>query len=230
MKKVLVVCAHPGDAVIGCGGTLAHHIRNDDQVRLIVFGDGWTSRVKTFEKGLKVVDLDVLESQERRALEVLSVKNVEYCRLPDNRLDDFPLLDLVKIIEKTKSEYLPDIVYTNSPFDLSVDQQKTCRAVITAFRPQPGDNYTDLYAFESLSSTEWNQVDPSRGFKPNFFVDIDKTLHLKLKAFGFMKSEVRIWPHPRSNETIEHLARWRGSSVGVEAAEGFILLRALKFF
>ncbi len=34
-------------------------------------------------------------------------------------------------------------------------------------------------------------------------------------------------PHARSLEALEHLARWRGAQVGVEAAEAFCLLRQL---
>jgi hypothetical protein len=39
--------------------------------------------------------------------------------------------------------------------------------------------------------------------------------------------EMRPWPHARSISALEHLARWRGAQVGVEAAEAFGLLRQL---
>jgi hypothetical protein len=38
---------------------------------------------------------------------------------------------------------------------------------------------------------------------------------------------MRDWPHSRSLEAVEHLARWRGAQVGVQAAEAFCLLRHL---
>jgi len=37
--------------------------------------------------------------------------------------------------------------------------------------------------------------------------------------------EMRSWPHSRSLEAMEHLVRWRGAMVGVEAAEAFMLGR-----
>lgn len=228
VKKILVVCAHPGDEILGCGATLAQHVRQGHQVRVLVLGDGWTSRVKSVEKAKDVVDLDVIEAQGREALKVIGVEQVEFLRLPDNRFDSVPLLDLVKEIESVKRQFSPDILYTNSPFDLSVDQQKTSRAVVTAFRPQPGDNYTDLFCFEVPSSTEWNALGGGGGFVPNYFVDVSEALDIKISAFLKLSFEVRLWPHSRSIEAIEHQAKSRGASVGLPAAETFMLVRAVR--
>ena len=38
-------------------------------------------------------------------------------------------------------------------------------------------------------------------------------------------SESRKFPHPRSPEALSSLARWRGSTVGLGAAEAFELIR-----
>lgn len=230
MKKVLVVCAHPGDEILGCGGTVMHHVRSGDQVRVLVMGDGWTSRVRTIEKARDVVDLDVLEGQGRAALAMLGVDCVDYLRFPDNRFDTLPLLELIKEIEQVKQAFDPDIVYTNSPYDLSVDQLKTSRAVITAFRPQPRDNKVTIFCFEVPSSTEWNIAEGLGNFAPNHFVDIAATLAGKIEAHKKLSMEVRPWPHPRSPEAIEYHARSRGATVGLEAAETFVLLRSVQRF
>lgn len=226
MKNILVVSAHPGDAIFGCGGTLALHAQRGDNIQVIVFGDGWTSRVKSFAKGMEMIDLGPLEESEKNALGAIGISRVKHCRLPDNRLDDVPLLDLVKLVEEAKTRFSPDVVYTNSPHDLNMDQQRTCKAVVTAFRPLPGDKPADLLAFESPSSTEWNALDA--GFRPTVHVDIDTTLGLKKNAAAMLPSEVRKWPHPRSPEGIEHLARYRGTCAGIEAAEAFILMRSIR--
>jgi len=226
--KVLVVCAHPGDEILGCGATLALHVRQGHRVRVLVLGDGLTSRVKSVEKAKDVVDLDVIEEQGREALKALGVQEVEYLRFPDNRFDTVPLLDLVKEIEKVKRKFYPGFVYTNSPFDLSVDQQKTSHAVATAFRPLPGDNRTRLLCFEVASSTEWNVNGDQNAFTPNYFVDVSATLPMKIKSFEKLRFEVRPWPHPRSTRSIEHQARIRGASVGVSAAEAYMLLRGVQ--
>lgn len=227
MKKVLIVCAHPGDEVLGCGGTIALHRLKGDSVKVMILGDGWSSRISTHEKAREAIDLDVLEKKGHESLSILGTDDVQYLRFPDNRFDMVSMLDLVKEIERVKGSYAPELVYTNSPFDLSVDQEKTCRAVVTAFRPQPGERCRQIFAFEVLSSTEWNLSEQRGGFSPNYFVNIESVLAKKIEAFARLDSELRTWPHPRSREGVEFHARTRGALAGVRAAEAFMLLYQL---
>jgi len=54
-------------------------------------------------------------------------------------------------------------------------------------------------------------------FSPNYFVEISATLELKKRALSAYASEMRPWPHARSLEAVEALAKWRGASAGVIA-------------
>lgn len=38
---------------------------------------------------------------------------------------------------------------------------------------------------------------------------------------------MRPFPHPRSIQAVEYLAKWRGTTIGVESAEAFMLVRHL---
>ncbi|HVY58992.1 MAG TPA: PIG-L family deacetylase, partial [Xanthobacteraceae bacterium] len=181
-RRVLTISAHIGDEIMGCGGTLLRHVRAGDAVRVMVLGEGWTSRTRSLQKGLEAVDLDAFEEQAREALGALSITDVCFHRLPDNRFDQMPLLDIVKLIEEQKANFRPDIVYTNTAVDLGVDQRTTCRAVATTFRPQPDESAGELLAFEVRSSTEWDCGLAGRQFQPNHFVDIGETLEAKLEA------------------------------------------------
>ena len=58
-------------------------------------------------------------------------------------------------------------------------------------------------------------------------MDISTQWSRKREALESYSSEMRPWPHPRSIKGVEHLARWRGAQVGVDAAEAFCLLRQL---
>ena len=62
---------------------------------------------------------------------------------------------------------------------------------------------------------------------PNWFVEITSTLERKLAALSAYATEMRPWPHPRSLKAVEHLSRWRGATVRVEAAEAFMLGREI---
>ena len=62
-------------------------------------------------------------------------------------------------------------------------------------------------------------------FCPNVFVGVADTIALKQKAMLVYRSESRPYPHPRSPEAIENMARFRGSAVGVIYAEAFFLVR-----
>jgi len=49
----------------------------------------------------------------------------------------------------------------------------------------------------------------------------------KARGPGVLRAEARDWPHARSARAVESLARWRGASVGAQAAEAFMLIREL---
>jgi len=98
---------------------------------------------------------------------------------------------------------------------------------VTACRPQQGHPVKTLLCFEVPSSTEWQLPGSAPVFAPNWFVDISKTLELKQAALAAYSAELRVWPHPRSRQGVDHLAHWRGATVGVTAAEAFMLGRKL---
>jgi len=112
--------------------------------------------------------------------------------------------------------------------DLNADHRLVNQAIMTAVRPTPGQAVAAVYGFETLSSTEW--VFHSRGtsFRPNRFVGIERTLKLKLDALRAYQAEMRDFPHSRSYETVEMLAKLRGSAVGLAAAEAFTVLREVE--
>ena len=110
---------------------------------------------------------------------------------------------------------------------MNVDHRVIHDAVLAACRPQPNALVRELYFFEVASSTEWQVPGSGRSFVPSVFVDISGTLKKKLRALEAYKSEMRPWPHARSVKSLDHLARWRGATIGVEAAEAFMLGRLI---
>lgn len=219
---VLVVAAHPDDEVLGCGGTIARHARDGEDVHLVFLADGVSSREPSGEHEAGVVRR---RDDARKAAGILGASSVTFNDLPDNQLDTVALLDIARLVEAVVAEHNPTLVYTHHRNDLNVDHRRVHQAVMTACRPIPGSQVRTILAFEVPSSTEWATPGPAESFIPNWFVDTSETLDLAVDALTAYAEEVREWPHPRSPEALVHLARWRGSCVGLHAAEAFMLAR-----
>lgn len=223
--NVLVVAAHPDDEVLGCGGTIARHTQKGDNVYVMIMAEGITSRSNSQCEAIDNLKLDNLAESADKANAILGVKELIRIGLPDNRMDSMLLLDIIKKIENTALGIKPEIVYTHHSGDLNIDHRLTHEAVITVFRPFPDSSVKSLLFFEVNSSTNWQMPGSAQSFTPNWFVDITNTIGLKERALECYTSEMRQYPHTRSIQAVKHLAYWRGSSIGTEAAEAFILGR-----
>ena len=227
-SRVLVVAAHPDDEVLGCGGTIACHADAGDQVQVLIVAEGATSRQKHRDRTEATQELSALGQAAQQASEILGAQGVELLDLPDNRLDSLDRLDLIKLIEERIALYQPQVVYVHHAGDVNVDHRRLHEAVVTACRPTPGQPVRRLLSYEVASSTEWQPPGSAPAFQPNWFVDISAQWERKRQALEAYAAEMRPWPHTRSIKALEHLARWRGAQVGVEAAEAFCLLRQLR--
>jgi len=224
--NVLVVAAHPDDEVLGCGGTIAAHARRGDEVRVLLLAEGITSR-HAGRSGATRGELARLHAAAEKANQLLGVKKLILQKFPDNCMDTVPLLEVVRAVESVMKAFPPEVVYTHHAGDLNVDHRIANQAVNTACRPLPGQSARTLLYFEVPSSTDWQPSAAAMPFAPNWYSDISATLPLKLKALRAYAAEMRPWPHARSLESVEALARVRGASVGVKAAEAFALGRHL---
>lgn len=221
--NILVVAAHPDDEILGCGGAMAKHIKGGDKVKVLILAQGVAARSnEAFELDLKIAEL---KKSAYQAASVLGVRNIKLFGLPDNRLDTMPILDVIKIIEYEIENFRPSLIYTHHHSDLNIDHRICYEAVITAARPLKGSSVKTILTFETLSSTEWRPVTAGSVFQPNWYIDIEDTLHLKKDAMSCYVEELRQWPHSRSIEGIDALAKYRGMMSGLKYAEAFSLVR-----
>lgn len=176
------------------------------------------------------MDATLVEKLHKATLEaakLIGYSEVFFENLPDNRFDSVNLLDIVKSVEHYLGDIRPDIVYTHHYGDLNIDHRLACEAVLTATRPTKACTVKEVYEFETVSSTEWSFGNREWGFFPNVFVDIQDYFEIKCDAMKKYKSELCSFPHPRSLETLEALAKKRGSIAGKEYAEAFELARRI---
>jgi LmbE family N-acetylglucosaminyl deacetylase/RimJ/RimL family protein N-acetyltransferase len=228
LGSVLVIAAHPDDEVLGCGGTMARLRADGHDVKIAILGEGLTSRYPARELADRSL-LCRLHDHARRAADALDVKDLFLYHLPDNRFDTLPLLDVVKIVEELIQRHAPDTIFTHGCADLNVDHLVTHRAVLTATRPIEGHSVRNLYAFEIPSSTDWSFHRLVPGFEPNTFFNIEATLEVKKQAMACYQTEVQDFPHPRSLEGLDVVARRWGTVAGCKAAEAFELIRSVVY-
>ncbi len=212
--KVLVVAAHPDDEVLGCGGTIARHIANNDNVSALVMGEGR----KAGQTG-NVGDYQTHYEELTKVKLILGYHNLHTYTLDDQRFDTYPLLDIIKMIEQVRDEVLPDVVYTHWDGDLNKDHQVICQATLTAFRPTSCAQH--IYQYPIPSSTDWG----TQRFNPNHYVDISEYIGKKVEAFGYYKDAQKDNLSFLSNCGIVNWATFWGSMVHLKAAEPFILFR-----
>ena len=225
--SILVVAAHPDDEVLGCGASAAKWAEAGKEVHVVILAEGATSRDSARNPESRIEELSTLEKSAQSAGKILGVTSVRLLNFPDNRMDSVDLLEVIKVVEEQILRVKPETVVTHHAGDINIDHQITHQAVVTACRPQPRESVRRLLSFEVPSSTEWQPPSSALAFQPNWFEDVSGTINRKLQALEVYFAEMRPWPHSRSLQAVEHLARWRGASVGTEAAEAFMLLRKL---
>jgi N-acetylglucosamine malate deacetylase 1 len=219
---VLVIAAHPDDEILGAGGTMARHARAGEKVHIVFLADGISSR------GSQRSAIERRAAAASRAAEALGAQVPQLMGWGDNRLDGIELLDLVQPIEQLVNDIRPDTIYTHHYGDLNIDHAICHRVALTACRPFPGQSVRRIYAMETASSTEWSSLTAANVFSPTRFVDVSATYEAKQRALEAYREEMRPFPHPRSFEAIEALARWRGASVGCHLAEAFMVVRDIE--
>ena len=222
-KDILVFVAHSDDETLGLGGTIAKHVSMGDRVYAVSMTNGVGARASA-----SLLDASSRKEASEKASEILNFKWLAQFDFEDNRLDKYPMLDLVAQIENVKNEIKPNLVYTHSAADLNVDHRQLALAVMTAFRPQPCENCSEIRLFEVPSATDFGHRAVTGSFNPNLFVEIADFWHLKLKALQAYADEMRTYPHSRSLKAVENLASARGNQVGLEMAEAFEIVRKIE--
>lgn len=217
---VLVIVAHTDDEAIGCGGTIARHVRNGDKVYGLSMTDGVSAR--------GTEDSDEIRKRAQASINASKILGLEWLMggsFPDNAMDTARLLDVVKVIESAKKLTNPTVVYTHSSADLNIDHRIVSQATLIAFRPQPNEEWEEIRAFEVASATDYGHKSITNNFIPNLYVDISETWQTKLAALKEYGLEMRRPPHTRSFEGLENIAKYRGNQAGLPYAEAFEIIR-----
>ncbi|WP_324789449.1 PIG-L deacetylase family protein [Streptomyces sp. H51] len=207
MSGVLVVAAHPDDAELAVGGTLA------------LLGDRGT------EATVAVVAVSEADEEHRRlrvraaerAASILGHRLRWLAREPLDQVEDIPEYEVVRLVDDLVAQVRPDAVLTHWEGDSHGDHVRVARAVVSSSRRWPEVSLCQFGPNEHRTTRFLE-------FVPNVFVPIADQLPRKLDAlrsFSYPGQGFR----PLDEEWARQQALLNGRHVGVPAAESLRLLR-----
>jgi LmbE family N-acetylglucosaminyl deacetylase len=196
-RSILAVGAHPDDVELGCGGTLCTAARNGVSV-VAVF----------MTKGEQSGDGEERSKESKDALNVLGVKEVFFGDFPDTEIPS--CRKAIDFLEQFSNKYEPDLVLTHTVNDIHQDHRQVGWLSVSAFR-----NVQRILAYETPRVTS--------AFSPNYFVDISDCIDSKWEALKRHASQ-KIKRY-LAYESMVNLSSFRGSQVGLRAAEAFEVVR-----
>jgi len=211
--KILVIAPHPDDEVLGMGGTIKK-LSPKNNITLLIMTDGASAQYSD-KKMIKV-----RKESCKKSSKILGISEIKFLNFKDMKLDSVPQLEINQEIEKIIKKIQPKIVFTSPKNDLNRDHGVTFNSTLVATRPS-SSGVKKVFSYELPGYTK-------KPFSPNHYEDITKQFVHKIKAFKMYKSEIMKFPHPRSIESIENLAVYRGIQAGIAKAESFELIRNIE--
>ncbi len=205
--NVLAIGAHFDDVELGCGGTIASHVRTGDNVAVYVA----TVSSYSNQYNLEVRTKEIALAEARAAMKVLGVNDLICGRFKTLEIEfvDLVNIEILQIVEERKI----DLVLSHWPGDIHHDHQAVARAAIHSCRHVPR---------QLLYRSNWYHS--TTDFRGNFYVDITDTWDLKQRAIEAHVSEFertgRRWSAFFRNE-----AENAGQRIGVRYAEVFEVLK-----
>jgi LmbE family N-acetylglucosaminyl deacetylase len=219
--RVLVIAPHPDDEILGCGGTMARMVDEgiDVHVGIVTSGKPPAYSAQSVAR---------VREETRQAHEFLGIKATHQLDFPAAGLAEVPSSALNAAVGGLIRDVRPDTLFVPFVGDIHQDHQLAFLAAMVGARPRIPDAPSRILAYETLSETNWYAAPTTPPFVPNVFIDIRSTLERKLVAFSIFESQVRDFPDERSVTTIEALARLRGATAFLRAAEAFVAVRTIE--
>ena len=208
----LIVVAHSGDKILGCGGTIQKLVKSGAGVSICVLDGKRSYGERNAEETLP---------DHRMALSSFGINSDNLWKL-ERRRDTQSFSSLVSFIEKCMIENNIDSIITYHPAVGDRERREACRATQKASQLYKRNNdvrpLVSLMYMEFPSSTDIS-LDPTvRWFSPNFYVTLSKEmLEKKEKAITLMSGMDAV----TSAETIRGVAAMRGAQSGSVYSEAF---------
>ncbi|MCL4445843.1 MAG: PIG-L family deacetylase [Actinobacteria bacterium] len=229
---VLAVYAHPNDADVSCGGTLAYWASRGSEVHLLVCTDG--------AKGTTQLDLDTSTFATTRAIELrdaasaLNLSSHSILGYRDGDLTEGEALreELVAWVRRVRPDSVlghdPTAVFFGQEYFNHRDHRVAGWALLDAIAPAAGLPH---YFPDAGPPHQVGTVYLSGTLQPDVWVDIGSTIETKVEAVLCHRSQLDGHGSDTNDwmrESVIQRAREAGGFAGVEFAEGFRRVQLLR--
>ena len=178
VKRVLVLCAHSDDQVIGAGGTIAR-LAKTAEVKTFICSFGEQSHPHL--KKVEVRKVRVLES--KKANQILGGSDVLFLGMREGHfLEDYAHLHWRQKLLKHIHTFKPDRIFTHSSDDPHPDHRAVHHIVQDLYTH--GNLDCEVYTFDV-----WNLFNIKKRRNPKLVVDITPTFTRKLDALSAFRSQ-----------------------------------------
>ena len=224
MSNILIIAPHADDEVLGCGATMSKLAKQGHIVYVLVATNASVGAPELF--GPEIIRQ--VRSEALEAHKMLGVKETAFLEFPAPALDQYPRYKMANEISAVIKKFAVDTVFVPHRGDCHIDHAIIHECAMVACRPLANCLVKRVYAYETLSETEWGEPVSSDAFVPNKYVSFSEDeFSVKLKAMSCFKSQLYAFPASRSLEAIEALAKYRGATVSKMRAESFEVLREI---
>lgn len=222
--RVLGVYAHPDDAEVSCGGTLAKFSRAGGEVHLVVCTRGEKGTVDPLADPIALAQRRLEEVREAAAL--LGLHGCHQLGYPDGEIEDTPRLraELVTWVRRVRPVAVlcpdPTVLLFGDRYVNHRDHRVVGAAVLDAVAPAAA---RPLYFPEAGPPHQVQQILLSGTLTPSVWVDISKTMEDKSRALSCHRSQLddaEEW----ADAAVRERAAQEGRRAGVAHAEAFRLV------
>lgn len=220
--RVLVFAPHPDDDLIGCGGSMAKHLKKEDEVFVVyvTYGDADCPEYekKEFRK--------IRKGETESASGILGIKKENLFFLDEKpwKLSEEKIrFEFLRLIRKIK----PDVCYIPHSEDNHVDHRIVGRAALDAINMAPGKWFSrKKHACPPirivLAYEVWTPLTA-----PNYFENVDAFLEIKMTALREHKTQAV----EKYERACRGLNAFRGAmQAGSNYAEAFQVLKISQVF
>ncbi|MBM4046557.1 MAG: hypothetical protein FJ279_15710 [Planctomycetes bacterium] len=243
--RILMICAHPGDAFDDSGGTFCHHVERGDEVTVLIVTHGARSHAALFtdekrkpkgQRDEKLASATAQEIEKVKSEEILGagrelgITDIRFLHQEDDvLLVNEPLI--LKVADFIREEK-PDILITHHPYQeggLLTTHPIIGQIVLLAYEAagarwtrsetMPPHQVKQIFFIGTIQGKPWIT---SQFYTPEWtvYVDVTDAVERKVKALDHLESQRYEGMYARKR--IEAADGWRGTRVSVPYAEVFI--------